>query len=197
VAIRIKISHVSRRGTGEVPGVGNATIQAFFRNADGTNGAAAALWTAPTGGTSSTTPRPVSADGTYAYYFPSPNSYNLVEVIDGITMPTIQVGAIAGTYEAFTAASMSNSWVADAAAPPGYTKTSEGLVVVRGHMTRATGSNLSAFTLPAGNRPGNESRFANPINPSAPIIVNTTGTVTFTGSPTDVWLDGVRFVGEL
>lgn len=103
----------------------------------------------------------------------------------------------------WTTPTLINSWTTRAGDPAGYFKDPLGFVHLRGRYTNgATGT--TAFTLPAGFRPGNTSDlysaggYNGTTAVSTFVVVNSTGNVDlfYAAGATDVGLGGITFLAE-
>ena len=153
--VRVKLTHVARRGSGSVPATtSDASLRVYVRNADGSNGTEQDLYAASTGGSALAKPLNPTSTGHYDAYVNQPGRYNLVETINGIAMPTVAWEAVSTALETVTAVTFSGGWVNYAAGytSAGYFKTTEGIVVLRGLIKNGV-VGATAFILPVGYRP--------------------------------------------
>jgi hypothetical protein len=195
MAIRVPINHTSRAGSGAVPV--SASMMVYLR---GTT-TQASVFAAATGGSALAQPITPDASGNYTQWVSEPGQYDYVETINSVVMPTLSRDLVAGALEAWTNFSLSNSWVTFGApyATPGYLKTSDDLVLLRGIIKNGTMGAVAA-TLPAGYRPGATlvlTRISN--SGLGRVDINNVGSIVPTTPSSNVYvsLEGITFQAEL
>ncbi|MAU34011.1 hypothetical protein CMN23_02680 [Candidatus Saccharibacteria bacterium] len=119
----------------------------------------------------------------------------------GSSYLSLNANFLNASYSGWSNASLQNGWVtySSSFSTPQYTKTSDGLVSLKGLIRAGTASsNTTLFTLPAGYRPDNRAILTTASNGAyARLDIMPDGRVFFMyGSNSWFSLDGITFVGE-
>ena len=196
---RVKITHVSRSPNGAATA---GSLSVYHRSTAGAaNGALATLYNAASGGSTVANPVTADANGRYEVWVPQAGPYNLVEVVGGVTLPTIYWEASLGVWESWNnVGAFTGSWVnyGSGFAAAAYSKNSEGMVKLKGLIKSGTVGS-AAFTLPAGYRPTSQLLFSTPSNGTmGRTDVTSAGLVTPNSPTNNTWvcLDPIYFRAE-